>query len=88
MEEQGEADHHAVLLCKDHFSRLLHEQRVIDSGFIGHHLVGAFLVCGQFLDKVEDQARLIGLRRADIETVFHYYESFSRTAKVGFFSEQ
>ena len=71
VEEEGEADHGAVLLREDHLGGTLHEQGMIDGGFVGHHLVGTFLVNGQLLDEFQDEARLFGLRRTDIETIAH-----------------
>jgi hypothetical protein len=50
---------------------MLHKKGMIDSGFVGHYLIGAFLVNGEFLDEFKNQACLFGLRGTDNELIVH-----------------
>ena len=63
-------------VTENHFGGVLHEQRMTDGGFVGHDLVGTFLVVGQTLDEFQDESCLVGPRGPDVETGFHRWLLF------------
>ncbi len=60
VEKQGKADDRTVFLGEDHLGGMLHKQGMVQSGFVGHNFIGAFLVNRKFLDEFKDETRLIG----------------------------
>jgi hypothetical protein len=45
---------------------MLHKQGMMQSGFVGDHLIGAFFIDSEFLDELEHQASLLGLGWTDV----------------------
>jgi hypothetical protein len=50
---------------------MFHKQGLVDGGFVGHNLICAFLVNGEFLDEFKDEASLFGLRGTDDKRSIH-----------------
>ena len=71
VEKQGKADDTTVFLGEDHLGGMFHKKGMINGGFVGHNLIGAFLVNGEFLDEFKDKTCLIRLRWTDSELSAH-----------------
>ena len=50
---------------------MLHKKGMVNSGFVGHDFIGAFLVNGEFLDEFENETRLFWFCRTDSELRVH-----------------